>query len=459
MTNSLKDTIQEVSQANKHELFDYLKLESVAAQGRAIDQTAAFVKDLIEKHGGGADILSLEDNPKAHPVVYGEFEAGEDPANKPTLLFYNHYDVQPEDPVDEWETPPFEPVEKDGKLFCRGVSDNKANLIARLNVIQILQDRDGQLPINIKFLVEGEEEIGSVHIDGYLERFADKFKADACIWESGSKDSEDRIVLSAGVKGIAYFDTKIKTADVDIHSSQAAIIDNPAWQLVHALASMRNKENEIMVDGFYDLMEEPSQTAYDFLDKMPHDPEVIRENYGLKTPFITESLDYSNKEALVFYPTLTISGLDSGYQDKGAKTVLPKEAKAKLDVRLVPGYTPDNVAEILRKHLDDHGFQDVELDLIASVKPFRTDLNDPFVDLMVQTAEEVYGPGKAVVTPNYAGTGPMHGFGKFLDLPIISTGSEYYKSGAHAPNEHIRWVDFYQNIEHLIRVVEALGNR
>lgn len=267
MTEQLKDRIIQVSQDNKEQLFHYLKLESVAAQGRAIDETAEFVKEVIESHGGHAEVLRLSDNPKAHPIVYGEFKAGEDATSKPTLLFYNHYDVQPEDPVDEWETLPFEPVEKDGKLFCRGVSDNKANLIARLNAIQVLKDRDGQLPINIKFLIEGEEEIGSVHIDDYLERFQDKFKADVCIWESGSKDSQDRLILSAGVKGIAYFDVKVKTADIDIHSSQAAIIDNPAWRLIQALASMRNEHNQITIEGFYDLLEKPDQTAYDYLEK------------------------------------------------------------------------------------------------------------------------------------------------------------------------------------------------
>lgn len=454
---SLQETIKSITAANKKELFDYLKLESVSAQGRTINETANYVKSLIEKHGGYAEILTLDDLPEAFPVVYGEFKAGKNSESAPTLLFYNHYDVQPEDPVDEWHTEPFEPVEKDGKLYCRGVSDNKANLLARLNVIQTILETDGELPINIKFLVEGEEEIGSVHIDQYLEKYQDKFKADACIWESGGKDSEDRMKISAGIKGIAYFDAKVKTADIDIHSSQAAIIDNPAWRLVHALASMRDKDNRIIVDGFYDLMEAPNETEKAFLDAMPYDPEVIRENYGLKTPFITDTLDYGEKEALVFYPTLTISGFDSGYKDKGAKTVLPKEAKAKIDVRLVPGYTPEKVYDLLRKHLDNHGFEDIELDLIASVKPFRTDLTNPFVDLVVKTGEEIYGEGKAIVTPNSPGTGPMHGFGKYLNVPIMSVGTEYYKSGAHAPNEHIRWKDFYQNMEHLILIIEEMA--
>lgn len=452
----LKNQIKLMTEANKEKLLQYLKLESVSAQGRAISETADYVKELIESYGGRAEVLNLPNKPAAHPVVYGEFKAGSSAEDKPTLLFYNHYDVQPEDPVDEWQTAPFQPVEKEGALYCRGVSDNKANLIARLNAIEAVVNKNGELPINVKFLIEGEEEIGSVHIDDYLEAYQEKLAADVCIWESGSKDEKDRIHMSAGVKGIAYFDLKAQTADIDIHSSLAAVIDNAAWRLVQALATMRNSQNAITVDYFYDEMVQPTATEEAFLENVPFDGEQLKENYGLKTNFITDQLDYNEKEALYFYPTLTISGLDSGYQDKGAKTVLPKAAQAKIDVRLVPGYTPDKVYDLLRKHLDNHGFSDLELDLIASVKPFRTNLDDPFVDVMVKTAEKVYGQGNAVITPNTPGTGPMHGFGHYLKVPIIGIGSEYNKSGAHAPNEHIRWDDFYDNIAHIMTIIEDL---
>lgn len=347
-------------------------------------------------------------------------------------------------------------MEKDGIIYGRGTSDNKADLFARLNTIQIIKEQEGELPINIKFFIEGEEEIGSVHIDDYLKTYADKFKADACIWEAGNVDAEGRTHQSAGVKGIAYFGLKIKTADIDIHSSQAAIIDNPAWRLVHALASMRDKENRIVIDGFYDLMIEPTETECQYLEKVPHDSEGTSQNYGLTTSFITETLDYSEKEALVFYPTLTISALDSGYRDKGAKTVLPKEAKAKIDVRLVPGYTPEKVEKLLRDHLDKHGFEEAELSLVAQVKPFRTNLDDPFVTLMAKTVEQIYGEGNSIISPNAAGTGPMHGFGEFLNIPIVGTGVEYYNSGAHAPNEHIPWDDFYRNMAHLHLIIHEM---
>lgn len=448
----LRERIKARTEENKDKLLDYLKLESVSAQKREIDETAAYVKNLLEAFGAEVEILSLADKPLAHPVVYGFIPAKE--VNKPTLLIYNHYDVQPEDPVEEWQTRPFEPVEKDGAIFCRGVSDNKANLIARLNAIQLyLEDHDG-LPINIKFLIEGEEEIGSVHIDDYLAQYQDKFAANACIWESGSKDGQGRLHMSAGMKGIAYFDLANQTADIDVHSSQAAIVDNAAWRLIQALASMKDAKNRVTIDGFYDLMEEPNQEARAYLDQVPFDPDALKEGLNLRTDFITDDLDYSEKEALYFYPTLTISGLDAGYQGDGAKTILPKSARAKLDVRLVPGYTPENVQKLLRDHLDSHGYADFDLDLIAAVKPFRTDLTDPFIDLMVQTGETIYGKGKAIITPNSPGTGPMQSFGHYLGVPIVGIGSEYRGSGAHAPNEHIRWEDFYDNIAHILGIIE-----
>lgn len=390
-------------------------------------------------------------------MVYGEFKAGKNGNTNRTLLFYNHYDVQPEDPLDEWKTDPFDPVVKSGKLYCRGVADNKANFMARMNAIQFLQETYGGLPCNIKFLIEGEEEIGSPHIDAYLKQYAELFKADACIWEFGSKDAQERMELACGVKGIAYFDLAVQTAEVDSHSSNAAVIDNAAWRLTQALASMRNAQHEILIDGFYDLMDEPTDLEYNILNQMPFDQEALRESFGVKGEFITKNLPYGEKEAMIFYPTLTISGMISGYTGSGAKTVLPSQARAKLDVRLVPGYTPEAVEHLLRHHLDNYGFEDVEVTQIASVMPFRTQLDHPFINIVAQAARETYGDQKVVIIPNSSGTGPMYSFAKHLAVPIVGSGTEYYNSSAHAPNEHIRLDDFYQGTVHMIKLLERFG--
>lgn len=437
------------------ELFDLLRLESVSAQGRQIQATADFVSQAIKSFGGESEIL---DDLGGHPVVYGYFKAGDQGDATKTLLFYNHYDVQPEDPIDEWQTAPFEPTIIDGKLIARGVSDNKANFMSRLVAIQALTDLEGGLPCNVKFFVEGEEEIGSPNIDRYLEKYADKFRADVCIWESGSKDSEERMVISAGIKGIAYFEASVESADIDIHSSLAAVIDNAAWRLVQALATIRDVDNNITIAGFQEMRREPTEKERESVAAFPYNETATIDTFGLKHPLITDQLAYTAQEALILYPTMTISGLLSGYTGTGTKTVLPRQAMAKIDVRLVPGYLPETVYDILRTHFDQHGFQDVKLELLTGVKPFRTDISDAFVDDVMTSAKQVYGNEKVVLELNSPGTGPMSGFGQYLDVPILGAGTGWVKSGAHAPNENIRLSDYHQGIEHIMVLLKTYAH-
>ena len=448
------EEIEKAVQGNLAPFEELIALETVSTQNRAIQETADHVAKLFEDLGGEAQILDGLNN--SYPFVCGFFEAGPGGNKEKTILFYNHYDVQPEEPLDLWETPPFKLTQKDGKLIARGVADDKGELMARLYAIDLLQQTEDGLPVNIKFIVEGEEEIGSPNIDLYLEKYADLLAADVCFWEGGNKNADDDIVVSGGVKGIAYFDVWVNSANTDIHSSRGAVVNNAAWRLVHALASLRTPDNKIVVDGFYDLMEEPSDKAKEVTQQMPFDAEKEQEVYGLKHPLITEVLDITPQEALMLYPTLTISGLDSGYQGQGAKTVLPRTAKAKLDFRLVPGYTADKVEKLLRDHLDNHGFEDVQIQLVTELVPFRTDLNHSFVDLVVEAAEEVYGEDSVVIEPNMAGGGPMYGFDKYLNVPIMGTGIGWAKSNVHAPNENVRLQDFYEGIAYIMTLLEKL---
>lgn len=456
MTEKL--TLQEVEKTvleNKALFEEFIALETVSTQGREIKETADFVVKMFEDLGGEAQILDdLEDG---FPFVYGFFEAGPGGNKEKTILFYNHYDVQPEDPLELWDTPPFTlSLTDDGRLVGRGVSDDKGELMARLYAIHMLQKTEAGLPVNIKFIVEGEEEIGSPNIDAYVEKYADLLKADVCFWEGGGKNSNDEIVLYGGVKGIGYFDIWVDSADIDIHSSKGAVVNNAAWRLVHALASLRTPDNKIVIDGFYDLMDEPTEKELATVAKMPFDEAKEKDVYGLKHPLITDDLDYSPQEALVLYPTLTISGIESGYNGQGTKTVLPKTAKAKLDFRLVPGYSGPKVEKLLRAHLDNHGFEDVQIELLTQLEPFRTDLEHPYVDVVVEAAQEVYGKDNIVLEPNSAGGGPMFGFDQFLNVPIMGTGVGWAKTSAHAPNENIRLQDFYEGILYMITLLNKL---
>lgn len=445
-------SVQTIIQERKEEFFDYLRLASVSTQNRNILPTVDYVKEMIEKTGGRTRVL---DDCGGNPVVYGYFSAGEKGNADKTVLFYNHYDVQPEDPLDEWLSEPFEPTVRDGKLFCRGVADNKANFVVRLYAIEALMASDEGLPCNVKFLVEGEEENGSPHLGKYIEKYADLFSSDGCIWEFGGKDEEENFVIQTGVKGMAYFDLKVESADVDIHSSLGAVIDNAAWRLTHALASLKDKENQVLVDGFYDNIEEPSAYAKKVVNQQKVNSEKMTSIYGLKHPFITKDLDWSTEEALIFYPTMTISGLLSGYTDEGTKTVLPRKASAKLDCRLVPGQDPENIERMIRDHLDKEGFQDVELILLKGLRAFRSDLESPFVQTVKAAAEKVYGKESGVVlSPNNPGSGPMVYFGEYLNVPVASSGCGYAESKAHGPNESIRLKDFEDGALHMVQFLK-----
>lgn len=451
---SVVERAREMAEARKEEFYDYLRIESISTQHKQIPETVAYVKRLIERTGGEVKVL---DDLGGHPVVYGFFSASPSGNSDRTLLFYNHYDVQPPEPLEEWHTDPFEPTVRDNVLYARGVSDNKANFMARLNALSILKE-SGDLSCNVKFLLEGEEEIGSPNLGPYVEKYAELFKADACIWEAGSKDKYENYIVSGGMKGIAYFDMEVTTAAIDIHSSVAAIADNPAWRMIHALDSMKNKQNEIVVEGFYDGVPPLSEKDKEAAASQPFHAEEVKEQYGLTGNFITEGTDVTPTEALAFHPTMTVCGFSSGYTGPGVKTVLPKTAKAKLDCRLVPGQDPEHIHQCIRKHLDDHGYQDISLNMIAAEGAQRTSVDDPFIETVVRTAEKVYGAeNPVVVSPSMAGTGPGEFFEKHLNVPVAGVGSGWAYSGAHAPNENIRLNDFYQNIAHMVELMKAFG--
>jgi acetylornithine deacetylase/succinyl-diaminopimelate desuccinylase-like protein len=434
-------------------LKQYLKFPTVSAQNMAIPETVQFVVNMIEDADGKAEIL---DDLGGNPVIYGFFSAGSKGDATKTLLFYNHYDVQPPDPLDEWESEPFEPAIREGKLFARGVADNKGDLVARLTAIKILQNVQGGLPCNIKFLIEGEEEIGSPNLAPYLEKYRDRFLADACIWEFGGKDEQDRISMVAGIKGMAYLELTCFGADIDMHSSVGAYVDNAAWRLVQALATMKNQQNEILVEGFFDGIEEPTDAVKQVVHALPFNEEAVSNLYGLTRPLITTAKGEDPREAMVLQPTMTICGLVSGYTGEGAKTVLPKSAKAKIDCRLVPGQDPNHILTCVENHLEKHGFHDIKVTMVNGQKAYRSDFSHPFISHVMETATQVYGK-EGILAPNSAGTGPMFEFGEKLQLPIVSTGVGWVGSKAHAPNESIRLKDFEDGIVHMAFMLQGFS--
>lgn len=423
---------------------------SVGAQNLGMVECAQLVANMLKSRGFSVDIQPTA----GAPVVFGEIKGKIDK----TILFYNHYDVQPPEPLELWETPPFEPSLREGKLFARGVSDDKGHITSRLFAIDALLSQ-GELPCNIKFVIEGEEETSSVHLHDYVLQNKKKLAADACIWEFGGVDHREIPMQYLGLRGICYVELWVETASTDVHSGLGgSIMPNAAWRLVWALRSLKGSDEKIRIPGFYDKVRKPSQRDIDLFEAMPEVSDEYKTRYGIKNFIrgLTDGIELRMAE--VFEPTCTICGLTSGYQGKGSKTVQPARASAKVDFRLVPDQRPDEIVKLLRTHLDSEGFEDIQIDYLGGENPARTDPDDPFIKLVVDTAKDVYGMPMQIV-PMVGGSGPNYPFIHDLNLPVASAGLGYPDTRAHAPDENIR-IDLYlQHAKHMVRVIREFANR
>ena len=431
------------------ELKELIRQPTVSAQGIGVDDTAKLVLARTRRAGVDASAERVDGGP---PTIVGETGRG-----ARTLLVYNHYDVQPPDPLDEWQTPPFEPVERDGYLYGRGVSDNKGNLMARLQAIEAYRATIGELPLRIRVLYEGEEESGSGHLGTFVERFADRLRADGCIWEAGYKDAAGRPTISCGLKGIAYVELRVRGAQKDAHSSLGTIVPNPAWRLVWALATLKNERDEITIDGFMDEVRAPTREELAQLERVPFDEAGMLRIHGI-TRFVRGLSGLELKQKHFYEPTCTICGIVSGYTGAGSKTVLPAAASAKLDFRLVPHLTPEKVGRLLRAHLDRRGFDDVQIVQGHGERPSRWPTDSPPAQAAMAACRAVYGM-EPVVYPLMAGSGPMAQVCDALRIPVVGFGSGNAASANHAPNENIAIADYVDHIRAFARFLHAFAGQ
>ena len=422
---------------------------SVSAQNLGMQECAALVAEMLNERGFDVRIMTT----RGAPVVFGERKGRSDK----TLLIYNHYDVQPPEPLELWDTPPFQPSLRDGKLYGRGVSDDKGHIVSRLHAIDAILETDGDLPCTIKFIIEGEEETASINLFEFIKQNKDLLRAEACIWEFGGVDHRDVPMQYLGLRGICYVELSVETASSDVHSGLGgSIFPNAAWRLVWALSTLKGEDERIRIDGFYDRVRNPSSRDRELMEALPEVAEEYKTRYGVKQFIkgLSGGVDLRLEE--VFSPTCTICGLTSGYQGPGSKTVLPARASAKVDFRLVPDQDPEEILHKLRQHLDEHGFGDVHITDLGGDPPARTDPDDPFVQLVTRTAEDVYEMPMQLV-PLVGGSGPSHPFVHDLGLPVATAGLGYPDTKAHAPNENIR-VDLYlKHARHMARILKEFA--
>ncbi|HHY12187.1 MAG TPA: M20/M25/M40 family metallo-hydrolase [Firmicutes bacterium] len=441
------------------QLQEAVRKPSIAAQNVGMNEAAQHFKRLMETHGISARLIPTRGG---YPCVYGEVKGESDR----TVLFYNHYDVQPPDPLDEWESGPFSGDIRDGKIYARGVSDNKGNACARIQAVGTMLKLRKQLPITVKFLIEGEEEIGSPHLGEFIRDNAGLLEADYGVWESGYMNPSGRPGMYLGVKGMLYVELIARGASRDMHSGSATTIPNPAWRLVWALSAIKDENEQILIPGFYDDVLSPTDKEMELLrdaigDKQMNDSEahnIARENaraLGLKS-YLLDLYGLDLRKRSLFSPTANICGFSAGYLGKGQKTVLPARALVKMDFRLVPDQDPEDILSKLRNHLDSQGFGDIEVRLISLDYPVKTPADLPVVDAATEAVISVYGR-PPVISPTQGGSGPMYPFKKYLGLPMVSFGVGYWGSSNHGPNENIRLEDYRAGIKMAVEFIDKLA--
>ncbi len=431
------------------QLQQLIRVPSVSAKKQlTITKCAELVSEIMSKAGIKSELLKLDYNSEEiAPVVYGEVKSKNNPDGK-TILFYNHYDVQPPEPIELWDDDPFSGKIDGNLIFGRGASDDKGELMTRIKAVQYFLDETGDVPCNVKFLIEGEEEVGSSHLEKYLIKYRQKFSCDATIWEFGYIDENETPIISLGMKGLLCVELHAVCANADLHSSLAVLVENPAWRLVHALKTIRDENGTITIKNWHEDIRDFSAEELECIKQEDFDISDFKKNYGLSNIF-NENDTEKMKKASVGGVTSNISGLFSGYIGEGSKTVLPSKAMAKLDFRLVPEMKPEKQFELLRDHFDSNGFKDIQLKFLSGEPACRIPVNNEFVKLVEASALEEFG--KVIKSISSAGTGPMWYFNNILKCPCVGIGCTYKYSRIHSPNEFVR-------IDLIKKTTKCIGN-
>ncbi len=446
----LEDVFNRVDE-HREELIErlvaYASQPSVSATGEGIAEAAQLASQTLDAAGVEPSILETGGS----PVVLG---IGPQRPGRPTVIVYGHYDVQPPDPLDAWDTPPFQPTLRNGRLYGRGTADNKGQHLAQIMAMEGLRASYGELPCNVKVLLDGEEELGSPNLPAFVERNRELLAADLAIWSDGPVHESGRWTVVFGVRGIVTFELRAGGANRPLHSGNwGGVAPNPLWTLVHLLASMKNRENRVTVDGFYDRVRPLSQLELDALDQMPVDLDRVKASLGLGR--LDEPADRGFYERLVAWPTLTINGLHGGYGGPGTQTILPNQAIAKCDVRLVPDQSAVEVLDLLRAHVRANA-PDVELVGGGSMEPSRTPIDSPFTEPIRKGMVAALGEEPLLVPP-LGGSLPAYVFTSILGLPTFGMPLANADQTNHAPNENLEVERFISGIKAAASVLAHLG--
>jgi acetylornithine deacetylase/succinyl-diaminopimelate desuccinylase-like protein len=441
--NAVVDFINVHRDRYVEELKQYLAIPSVSA----LPQHAADVRKAAEwtgeaLRGAGLESVRLIDTP-GNPVVYGEWLHAPD---KPTILFYGHYDVQPVDPVELWTSPPFEATVRDGEIYARGAADDKGQVFMHIKAVEAHLTQGGALPVNMKFFIEGEEEVGSVHLDDFVRAHKQDLAADVVVISDSPMFDRGIPSICYGLRGLAYFQIDLRGTKSDLHSgSFGGAVANPAFVLAQILAQMKDRGGRVKIPGFYDAVRELSDAERAEWKKLPFNETRYRKDLG--APRLFGESGYSTLERVWARPTFEVNGLLSGFTGEGAKTVLPATAMAKVSMRLVPDQDPQRIGDLFEEYLRKVAPKTVELKVtrMHGGKPWMAAFDNKYVRAAGRAIEQ--GFGKAPVFNREGGSIPVVStFQEELGVPSVLFGVGLPDENAHAPDEKLDLGNFHNGI-------------
>ncbi|MBI3400558.1 MAG: dipeptidase [Acidobacteria bacterium] len=378
-----------------------------------------------------------------NPVVYGDWLGA---PGAPTILFYGHYDVQPVDPLNLWQSPPFEATIRDGEIYARGSADDKGQVFMHFKAVEAHMKQTGKLPVNIKFILEGEEEVGSVNLDNFVKAHKNELSADVVVISDSPMFARGVPSICYGLRGLVYFQIDLRGSNTDLHSgSFGGAVANPAMVLSQMLASMKDRGGRIKIPGFYDDVVPLTDAERNAWAQLPFNERAYRKDFGI--PKVFGESGYSTLERTWARPTFEVNGLLSGFTGEGAKTVLPAVAMAKVSMRLVANQDPDKIANLFEAHLKDVAPKTVELKItrMHGGKPWMTSYDNPFVQAAGRAIEKGFGQ-KPVYTREGGSIPVVSTFQEELGLPSVLFGVGLPDENAHAPNEKLDVANFHGGI-------------
>jgi acetylornithine deacetylase/succinyl-diaminopimelate desuccinylase-like protein len=451
----LSEFLSKNHQQNVEELKELLRIPSVSSLSEHkedIQKAASWIANKLESIGvEHVEIIQT----KGHPIIYGDWLHQD---NAPTVLVYGHYDVQPVDPLHLWETPPFEPTIRDEKIYARGATDDKGQTFLHIKAVETLLKQEGKLPVNVKFCIEGEEEIGSPHLPPFLSENKEKLACDVVV--ISDSDMWDRGVpaITYSLRGLCALEFTLKTANSDLHSGMfGGGVQNANHLLVQLLSTLHDGNGKVNVEHFYDDVVELTDFEKEQIKALGFDEEKLKKSLGL-TDLTGGEHNFPYPERISSRPTLEINGLWGGFQGEGTKTVIPNEANAKITCRLVHNQNPEKIQQLIKKHLEEHAPNGctVKVSLQDTGNPFLTPIDSPMIQKAAEAYENVYG--KSPVYKREGGSIPIvSDFSHSLNAPVVLMGFGLPDENLHAPNEHFNLENFDKGILTICSFLELLN--